>query len=167
MTIWASRGRHSLLRFRRRDWRSMVEELGRRGGGQKEAGAFLLAPRDGDRRRVDRIVYLDDLDPNCLQGAISFDGRAYSKLWDICDATGLRVLGDVHTHGGDWVGQSDVDKQNPMVAAEGHIALILPHLSTRPVQAREVGLHRYGGASGWRSWFGAEAAERLFIRRLV
>jgi hypothetical protein len=140
----------------------MVRQLGRRGGGRSESGAFLLADREGNRRRVTRVLYLDDLDSQCLQGNIHFDGRAYSKLWDICSAEKRVVIGDVHTHTGRCVQQSGIDAANPMVAQEGHVALILPNLATRPITAHEVGVHRYDG-SRWQSWAGKAAARRLAI----
>lgn len=166
MTIWAFRGRRALLRIRRSRWQEMVAELGRRGGGVRESGAFLLGDRGGDRRTVTRVVYLDDLDPNCLTGGISFAGLAYSKLWDICDAEKRLVIGDIHTHPGSGVCQSCIDAENPMLARAGHVALILPDFATRPVEAYEVGVHRYD-SSGWTTWTGAEAARRLSIRRLI
>ncbi len=165
MTIWARRDENALLRVRRSRWRAMVAELGRRGRGERESGAFLLGERDGDRRTVTRVVYLDDLDPNCLTGGISFDGLAYSKLWDICDAEKRIVIGDVHTHPRRWVGQSDLDAANPMLAQEGHVALIVPDYATRSIVAEEVGVSRYDGV-GWQSWTGGEAARRLVIKRL-
>jgi proteasome lid subunit RPN8/RPN11 len=168
MTIWGFRGRRSLLRFRRADWDEMIRELGRRGDGRRESAGFLMARRNGDRRRVVRVLYLDDLDPDCLQGThIHFDGRAYSRLWDLCDTEGLVVVGDVHTHSGDWVEQSDIDARNPMVAAEGHVALIVPRLAANHIQPADVGVHRYGGLAGWQSWFGGNAAHRLCVRRFL
>jgi proteasome lid subunit RPN8/RPN11 len=152
--------------MRRSDWNSMLTELGRRGRGNRESGAFLLGDRSADRRTVTRVVYLDDLDPNCLQGGIEFDGLAYSKLWDICDAEHRMVIGDVHTHPKQWVGQSGIDAENPMVAQNGHVAVIVPNYATRPVPASEVGVHRYDGR-GWSSWTGKDAEQRLFIRRLI
>ena len=162
MTIWAPR-RSPLLRFKRRQWRRLVKELGRRGEGRREAGAFLMAPRD-DKSRVTRIEYFDDLDPNCLKGHIHFDGRAFSKLWDICEQEGLVVAADVHTHPGRSVHQSAIDVENPMVARDGHIALIVPHLATRAVRPQQVGVHLYAGDDGWTSWFEKEAAARLLAR---
>ena len=166
MTIWAFRGRRALLRVRRALWQQLVAELGRRGQGQKEAGAFLLRARGGDRRTVTRVVYLDDLDPDCLTGGISFDGLAYSKLWDICDAEELVVIGDIHSHPGRSVHQSGIDAENPMLASDGHVALIVPDLATRPIEAHEVGVHRYDG-KGWTTWTHGAATRRLFIRRLL
>ena len=114
---------------------------------------------------MSKAIYLDDLDPEFLQGNIHFDGRAYSKLWDVCEAEDLVVIGDVHTHSGTFVLQSDTDAANPMVAHDGHVAVVVPHLATKPVTPAEVGVHRYGGADGWKTWTGADAATRLFVRR--
>lgn len=166
MTIWGFRGRQALLRIHRSTWASMTGELGRRGGGNREAGAFLLADRSRDRRTVIQVVYLDDLDDACLTGGISFNGLAYSKLWDICEAEKRVVIGDVHTHPGPGVHQSSIDAENPMIARSGHVALIIPYLATQPVRASEVGVHRYDGR-GWQTWTGGAAEQRLFIRRLL
>ena len=166
MTIWGFRRHRALLRIPSATWAAMVNQLGRRGGGWSESGAFLLAGRGDDRRRVTRVVYFDDLDPRCLQGGIHLDGRAYSRLWDICSAERRVVVGDVHTHPGGRVEQSDIDAANPMVAQDGHVALILPDLAAKPITAREVGVHMYSG-NRWQSWAGKAAARRLAIGRFV
>ena len=147
-------------------WRDMVAELGRRGRGVRESGAFLLSDRVSDRRTITKVVYLDDLDPGCLQGGIKVNGLAYSKLWDICGAERRVVVADVHTHPGRSVRQSPVDSANPMIARAGHVALIVPDFATRPVEPDEVGVHLYHG-SGWTTWTGRDAARRLFVRRLL
>ena len=104
-------------------WRELISELGRRGlDGQREAGAFLLGAQQGRERRVVKAVYFDDLDPGCLVGYIHLQGHGYSKLWDICEAEGLHVLSDVHTHPGAQVAQSSIDRENPMIASAGHLA---------------------------------------------
>ena len=144
-------------------WEEMRAELGRRGGGHREAGAFLLAdPRSGGRR-VRRVAYYDDLDPGSLTGNIEFRAAGYAKLWDICDEEGLRVIGDVHTHPAGWVGQSATDRGNPMIARDGHVAIIMPDYAGRPVAARDAGVHEYHGDRGWESWFGDGAERALRI----
>lgn len=145
-------------------WDAMVVELGRRGlEGRREAGAFLLSPRDGDGTRVTGVVYLDDLDPNCLVGGIHFHGSGYSALATHCEREQLRVVADAHTHPGSWVSQSDIDRDNPMLALRGHLALILPHYATRRIDAHEVGIHEYRGEDGWHSSLGSDAAQLLRI----
>jgi proteasome lid subunit RPN8/RPN11 len=146
-------------------WGALLGELERRGDGCRESGAFLLSGSSRDPRAVTRLVYFDDLDPNCLQGDIHIDGTAYSKLWNICEAEDLAVLGDVHTHPGPGVAQSSIDAGSPAVARPGHVALIVPNLAVGDVRPSSVGVHLYEGNAGWRSWLGRRAAIRFDVRR--
>lgn len=164
LTMWGL-SRLALLRLDRDTWHGLVRELDRRGRRRRESGAFLLAAASGDPRVVTRIVYFDDLDPACLKGHIHIVGTAFSKLWDTCEAEGLRVAGDVHTHPGPDVAQSSIDADSPAIARAGHVALILPNLAAGDVRPSSVGIHLYRGNAGWRSWFGPAAAVRLDIRR--
>jgi proteasome lid subunit RPN8/RPN11 len=149
-----------VLRLRHGQWTTLVAELGRRGDGRREAGAFLLAsPRRNTRVR--RVVFFDDVDPDCLRGHIEIGAEAFQRLWEICERERLVVVGDVHTHEGCYVGQSHIDADNPMVAQCGHVALIVPNLARGDVLAHEVGVHRYDGESGWTSWFGDDAQAKL------
>src|SRR5579871_2672857 len=96
-------------------WRGGLHELARRGEGHHESGAFLLGRQHGGRRVVERFVYYDDLDPYCLDtGIVVFDGAGFGPLWALCRETGLRVVADVHTHGGGRARQSPLDRDNPM-----------------------------------------------------
>lgn len=160
----SSSARRPLVSLTRRQWRSLIRELGRRGQGTREAGAFLLAPLS-DSRRVAHVEYFDDLDPNCLRGNIEIEGHAFSKLWDVCETNKLTVIADVHTHPGATVQQSSIDKDSPMIAQVGHVALIVPHFATRRVRPRHVSVNRYRGGGEWDSWFGRDAARRLSVRR--
>jgi hypothetical protein len=160
-------GRSARVRFDRRVWAEMIAELGRRGGGRREAGAFLLAPREGATRLIAQVVYLDDLDPTCLVGGIHFHGEGYSKLWSLCDRLEMRVIADIHTHPGSWVGQSPIDAENPMVSKRGHIGLIAPHLARKPVAPVEVGVHEYRGEEGWASSYGRNAKRLLYVGRFA
>ena len=145
----------------------MVAELRRRGDARRESGAFLLSPRLGDGRTITRVVYLDDLDPHCLTGTIRFDGIGYGRLWDICDRDRLRLVADVHTHPGPSVAQSSIDRDNPMLARVGHLALIIPNFARDGVKPREVGIHEYLGDEGWRSFLDRDAAQALYVGRFV
>ena len=159
--------RRSLVRLRAELWQELLDELAARGGGVRESGAFLLADTAGDRRRVARLVYLDDLDPDSLQGSISFRGTAYGALWRICRRERLTVVADIHTHPGPVVAQSTIDRANPMIATAGHVALIVPEYAQRRVEARDVGVHVYRGEHQWTSSFGRDAARLLYIGRFA
>lgn len=165
MRISAFRRHSARLRFHADDWNELIGELGRRGGGRRESGAFLLGSRDDTSHRVERIVYYDDLDPDCLQGAIAFSGFGFSALWDICVDEGFSLLADVHTHPGRSVAQSATDRTHPMYARPGHIGLIVPSFARTAVKAREVGFHEYLGDAGWKSHFGRDAKRLLYIGR--
>lgn len=165
MPIWEFRRPRPLLVMSRQDWRRLIIELRQRGrAGGRESGAFLLGKRGSSRSTVTRVVYLDDLDPHCLNGGISLDGLAYSKLWDLCEKEGMVVVGDVHTHPGAGVRQSAIDADNPMVSQRGHVALIVPHLAMREVTPSDVGVHEYRGEDGWITWLGKHAAKRLVLK---
>ena len=61
-------------------WQTGVAQLRRRGNGRRESGAFLLGRRSGARRRIERFVYYDDLDPRSLDaGIVVFDGAGYGR----------------------------------------------------------------------------------------
>lgn len=146
-------------------WQETVRELGRRsGGGRRESGVFLLAKAGKGVPVAVSAAYFDDLDPKCLVGNIHIRASGFSRLWDLCDAEGLRVVADMHTHPGSSVAQSSIDRANPMIAREGHVAVIVPHYGTRPVRAKEVCVHEYRGDRGWVSWFGWRAERVLLIR---
>ena len=162
LRLWPSRPR---LEIGLDLWQETVQELGRRGlGGRRESGVFLLAQAGERVPIVLRVAYFDDLDPECLVGNIHIRASGFSRLWDLCDAEGLRVVADMHTHPSTSVAQSAIDRANPMIAREGHLALIVPNYGTRSVQAREVGVHEYRGDRGWASWFGSRAERVLRIR---
>ncbi len=144
-------------------WRRGLTELKRRGKGTHESGAFLLGGREGGRRTVQRFLYYDDLDPQCLDsGIVRLDGSVLSRLWQICRETDLAVVADIHTHPGGCY-QSPTDQHNPMLAVPGHIAIIVPNLARRSVRSHEVGVYEYLGAYQWRSYRGRDAARFFYI----
>lgn len=122
-------------------WRTLLSELARHGGGHRESGAFLLGRRLGERRVINGFICYDDLDPHCLDsGIVVFDGAGYGSLWQHCRKARLEVVADVHTHGG-LAKQSSADRDHPMIATPGHVALIVPGFARRPVGAGELGVY--------------------------
>ncbi len=130
----------------RKFWYSLIKQLDARGGRKHEAGAFLLGRSQGGRREVSEVVFYDDLDPNAYAtGVCVLHAAAFSKLWGMCREKSLTVVADVHTHpGGSF--QSISDQTNPMVAREGHIAIIIPNFAAPPVCPNEIGIFEYRGS---------------------
>lgn len=145
-------------------WRDGLAELGRRGAGRRESGAFLLGRHYGFRRTVERFVFYDDLDPHCLdQGIVVFDGAGFGPLWALCRETGLRVVADVHSHGSGHARQSSLDRDNPMVAHAGHVALIVPDFARRVVAPAQLGVYEYLGEHRWRDQSGPGAGRFFYL----
>lgn len=138
----------------------MIGELARRGGGTREAGAFLLtragsgsgpASQDGGWQAITAIAYYDDLDPSCLTGTITFTADGYTALAALCRRDGLQIAADIHTHPGPSVRQSRTDATHPMAALPGHVALIVPWFAQGVVKAGDLGAHHYQGDGQWTS----------------
>jgi proteasome lid subunit RPN8/RPN11 len=144
-------------------WREGLDELRRRTEGHHESGAFLLGRRDGDQRSVTRFAYYDDLDPHSLEtGIVVFDGSGYGPLWQLCRETSLTVIADVHVHPG-RAGQSSSDRDNPMIAKPGHIALIVLRLAERVFGPTELGIYEYEGEHRWRDRTGPRAGKFFYV----
>jgi hypothetical protein len=63
-------------------WGQAILQLRRRSAGNRESGAFLLGPKNGNSARVTAFICYDDLDPAAYQsGAIAFQATGYAALW--------------------------------------------------------------------------------------
>lgn len=141
--------------------RDKLRERGRRCS--RESGAFLLGRREDGRARIVDFVLYDDLDPHCLDsGIVRFDGRYFSELWAVCKARNLSVVADIHVHPG-GAGQSDSDRDHPMISRAGHIALILPRFATGRQPRRDIGMYRYLGGKRWATVPPAERGQFFHI----
>lgn len=144
-------------------WNTGLSEIRRRGACRRESGAFLLGTESNGIRRICRFIYYDDLDPPCLdRGYVHFNGAAYGPLWQICQSSDLKVVGDIHTHPGAPI-QSPADRQNPMVAIKGHIALIVPNFAKKIALPPKLGIYEYEGAHRWKNHSGKYAAKLFYI----
>lgn len=143
-------------------WERLTNGLHARGGGVHDAGAFLLGSRAGDFRTVTDVVFYDELDAQAYRtGVCVLHADAFSKLWSICRARGLTVVADIHTHPGAAF-QSHSDRNNPMVAREGHIAIIVPDFAAPPVPWDRLGIFEYRGSHQWTDCSPARRAGYLY-----
>ncbi|MDO6435746.1 hypothetical protein Q4E93_34345 [Flavitalea sp. BT771] len=133
-------------------WEQLIAELRGRGHGKRESGALLLAK--GQENEIVRFICYDDLDPHAFDtGIVRFDTSGFIPLWKICQAEGLQVVADVHTHPSGWTGQSSSDTYHPIIHQAGHMALIVPHFAMKNQKTlRGVGIYEYLGAYQWKTW---------------
>lgn len=129
-------------------WKNTLNELRKRGRGNRESGGFLLGKRQKNTRVVKKFIPYDSIDPNSLQGAILFDGSLMDLVWEECRQQELEVIADVHTHPGGF-GQSDIDQANPMIPERGHIAIIIPNFANRLYLPGQIGVYEFQGRNGW------------------
>ena len=130
-------------------WRSGVAELHRRTGGRRESGAFLLGRQLGETRRIEQFLFYDDVDPTCFNnGMVEFDGRKFGSVWERCRTLKMTVVADVHVHPAGY-GQSQSDRENPMIAEVGHLAIILPNFAKGRAIPGRIGLYEYLGSRRW------------------
>lgn len=131
-------------------WVDLVRTLHAKTEGVHESGAFLLGKVDGRRRFVHDIVYYDALDRHAYDsGVVVMHAASFSPLWARCRAAGLAVVADVHVHLGD-ARQSVADRENPMIAQKGHLAMILPGLARGPIPPTRIGFYEYRDRHQWR-----------------
>jgi proteasome lid subunit RPN8/RPN11 len=149
------------IRFGPKRWTGLLAELDQRGERQHEAGAFLLGARSGDLREVQDVVFYDDLEPDAYNsGVCILHAPAFAVLWSMCRARGLTVVGDIHTHG-EGASQSEADRTNPMVAREGHIAIIVPNFAMGHPPRETLSVFEYRGNHAWTDHSGAPARRFL------
>jgi hypothetical protein len=130
-------------------WKELTSELHRRTENRHESGAFLLGRRTEDDRRVLKLVYYDDLDRAAYDsGVCILHADVFSRLWDRCSELEMTVVADAHVHPL-GAGQSSSDRQNPMIARPGHIAIILPRMAKPPIRRWSVGVYEYLGDHRW------------------
>ena len=146
-------------------WARLLGDLRHRGEGRRESGAFLLGRSDDPGGRVTTYVCYDDLDPDALKsGIITFHAKGYAALWQFCRERVLQVLADVHTHPGRWVGQSSIDKRNPMLPIAHHTALIVPcYGRASRWSLKGVGIYEYLGNFSWATHNRAGRPQRVSL----
>ena len=145
----------------RQRWFGLLAELHRRGHNRHESGAFLLGSINGRRRQVEDVVFYDELDRHAYSsGVCILEADSFETLWRHCRTTGLAVLADIHTHPG-AARQSRSDRENPMIARAGHLALIAPEYARGAIWRHQLGVYRYTGAHQWTDFSGWKARSIL------
>lgn len=128
----------------------LLNRLEFEGNQERETGAFLLGPI-GEPKITEYKLY-NELDPQAFhEKYITFKQEGYIHLWDYCTKNNLKVWADIHTHPGEWIQQSIIDQNHPMIAQKGHIALIAPNYGMVEEPLEEIGIYQYQGNHKWES----------------
>lgn len=153
---------HPLLEMPRAIFDALVADLAKSGRGIKEAGAFLLGHVNQHGRRVSSYLMYDLVatESSLKHAYVVFTSEEMGRAWAHCNATGLQVVADVHTHPM-GPGQSVTDRAHPIVSVSGHVALIVPYFAMRSPQPVDLGVHVFEGAGQWRSMFHQAAHDSI------
>ena len=153
----------SCLHLSRALWTELTCELHRRTEGCHESGAFLMGRKNGTEREATAVIYYDQLDPEAYSTDVCMlHADAFGRLWDQCAMLGVSVIADVHVHPFGAC-QSRADKENPMIAQPGHLALIFPLMARPPIRRWAVGVYEYLGDHRWCSHGGRHVSSLLKI----
>lgn len=145
-----------------RVWTDLISGIRTRGAGTRESGAFLLGDVVDGARQVRQIVPYEELEQAAaLSNHVRLTNRAFQKLWDTCACDRVQVVADIHSHPFGAT-QSRSDRENPMIALKGHLALIVPYFAMRGTSPSDVTINEYIGAHRWRT-FDKRANERILI----
>ncbi|KVP09135.1 Mov34/MPN/PAD-1 family protein [Burkholderia ubonensis] len=155
---------HPLLELPTTLYAALIADLARSGRGVKESGAFLLGHANGVRRHVSSYLMYDAVatESSRRHAYVAFTAQEMARAWDYCYATGLQVVGDVHTHPKGPT-QSISDRAHPIVSVAGHVALIVPYFSMRDPRPNDLGVHIFEGNGHWRSLFGKQAHDAILL----
>ena len=154
-----------LLELRQALWEELLAHLRRQGGGVRESGAFLLGHKAEVTRKVTAFLPYEQLQADALQDDyVSLNAASFAKLWELCGKEGLSVVADIHTHRF-GAGQSRSDRENPMIALRGHVALILPNFAQGGRGFQGVGMYVYQGSHRWSSHSGSDIPQHIRLTR--
>jgi proteasome lid subunit RPN8/RPN11 len=142
-------------------WAELMAHLREQGAGVRESGAFLLGQKTDTGRTVLRFLPYEQLQADAFShDYVSLRADCFAKLWEVCRNEGMTVVADVHTHPF-GPGQSRSDRENPMVALKGHVALIVPRFAKGNPRPRDLGLYVYQGNHQWVSYSGSGVGRLL------
>jgi len=152
-----------MLEIREDVYSKLLAHLRAAGEGVRESGAFLLGSDSGQNRTVSDFLPYEKLQDDALNDDyVELNACAFSRLWEHVRTTGLVVVGDVHTH---RFGprQSLSDRRNPMIALQGHVAIIVPNFAQGHIGVEDLGIHIYQGSHAWRSFFKSQAHKAIRV----
>lgn len=129
------------------NWFRLTAGLRKRGNGIRESGAFLLSKRQSNY--VCCIAFYDQFDATVSEsGIIEFKGA--NAFYQFLAKENLQVIADIHTHPSKDTGQSNSDKEHPMIRIKGHIAIIAPSYAMKyTLMPSDCSFYRYENAFNW------------------
>ena len=112
-------------------------------------------------RRVDFHHELCDDKATALSMELSEEAKF--RLYGDLRKKGLKLAALVHTHPSDWVGLSEVDRENQLCSRMGFWSLVVPRYAREPWVLEELGIHIQTEA-GWYQLRSEEAISKVSVQ---
>jgi proteasome lid subunit RPN8/RPN11 len=134
--------------------------LEQRSSGARESGAVWSGIVDGPITTVLRVDFHHELcDDRATALSMELSEEAKFRLYGDLRKEGLKLAALVHTHPAEWVGLSEVDRENQLCSRLGFWSLVVPRYGRGPWLLEEMGIH-IQTESGWYQ-MGAEEATSM------
>jgi proteasome lid subunit RPN8/RPN11 len=145
-------------------WTTTWYGLQRRSAGENEAACVWLGTRSPHLERALEVVYLDDL-PGTVGRRLQHrtSRQAVDMMLELARTKRMSIVGDLHTHPGEWVDLSEVDREHPIEYRVGLLALVIPSFGRGGADLTRTGVHEYAGAGRWNTFESHDHGTRIEI----
>lgn len=108
----------------------------------RESGAIWSGGVDGPLATVERVDFHHELcDDRATALSMELSEEAKFRLYGDLRKERLKLTALVHTHPSDWVGLSEVDRENQLCSRLGFWSLVVPRYGREPWVLEELGIH--------------------------
>jgi hypothetical protein len=116
------------------------------GAGRRECVVYWLALRGSD-------TVVEWRHPRHTASATGYevDGAWLTELFLELGAQGSRVVAQLHTHPGGWVGHSGIDDGFAVLPVPGLVSIVVPRFATGGIQSSGSGIFVLTDTGTWRA----------------
>jgi len=108
----------------------------------RESGAIWSGSVDGTVTTVRRVDFHHELcDDKATALSMELSEEAKFRLYVDLRQEGLKMAALVHTHPAEWVGLSEVDRENQLCSRLGFWSLVVPKYACAPWRLEDFGIH--------------------------
>jgi proteasome lid subunit RPN8/RPN11 len=138
--------------------------LEERSSGMRESGAIWSGSVEDTLTTVQRVDFHHELcDDRATALSMELSEEAKFRLYGDLGKEGLKLAGLVHTHPADWVGLSEVDRENQLCSRLGFWSLVVPRYGREPWILEELGIHLQT-EGGWYELRSDEVSSMVSVR---
>ena len=116
------------------------------GAGRRECVTYWLAPRGGDT-----VAELRHPRHTASATAYEVDGEWLTDLFLELGTKGWRVVAQIHSHPGGWVGHSGIDDGFAALPVPGLVSIVVPQFAAEGIRPSGCGVFVLPEPGRWRA----------------